>query len=340
MFRLLLSIHIPLFILISLLLTGCASSSLFFSQPTTQELIEEHQFKKAIKKIRSENPNNQQLLFKVKKLADQHVKNQTARIKQLLKKKQWGEARATLDNLYINQPILASYSDLLLDINKGQQEEERIINTKRALLEYDFIHLELAQEDLSNRIYYQKNNWFSKQNQLNSKKQRLAEKLLQLSTQALLVKDYKNAQDTYEKAIILNPKLHVDEITNTINIGLSKQNNRAINKRQKSLIRQLDRAIKKQDFKSLITIQTILSNDIFSGLEVQKALIRAGKTRNKNAQQLDTVASKEYRKGNISAAVSQWQKALKLAPRNNEIQEKLIRAKKVKNKLKKLSNDE
>ena len=64
------------------------------------------------------------------------------------------------------------------------------------------------------------------------------------------------------------------------------------------------------------------------------------KTRNKNAQQLDTIASKEYRKGNISAAVSQWQKALKLAPRNNEIQEKLIRAKKVKNKLKKLSNDE
>lgn len=327
-------------LLISLFITGCASTPIFFDHQSTEELINSHQYQKAIDRINAENPNDQVLLLRVKKLAEKHQKNQTDKINLLVKQKKWGEARSLLNKLYPDQPHLAAYAALKSTTDKGQLEEERLINTERALLDAQLLSVQFDQQDLSDRINYGRTRWFYISEDLDSKKQALAEELLHLSTQALLIKDYLNAQNTYEKAIELDPKLGAGEITNAINAGLSKQNNKAINERQKSLIQQLNRAIAKQDYKSLIAIQAILSNEIFSGPEVQRALNEAKRTRHKHAYQLDEIAAKEYRKGNITSAVTQWKKALKLMPGSISIQEKLIRAQKVQRKLEKLTNKE
>lgn len=327
-------------LLVSFFLTGCASAPHFLGYQSTDELINNHQYQKALDRINAESPIDQVLLLKVKKLADTYQQKQINKINLLVKQKQWGEARSILNNLYPNQPHLATYSSLKAKIDSGQKEEERLINTERALLNVQLLSVEFDQLNLSERINYGRTRWFFLNDDLDSKKQALAEELLYLSTQALLVKDYLNAQKTYEQAIKLDPNLGEGEITYAINAGLSQQNNRAINERQKSLIQQLNRAIKRQDYKSLIAIQAILSNEIFSGPEVNRALNKAKRTRHEHAYKLDEIASKEYRQGNISSAVTQWKKALKLMPGNISIQEKLIRAQKVQRKLEKLTNKE
>ena len=334
----------PLLLVVSIALTGCATTSGLFQTTTTDQLIEEHQYQKAIELIEEKNiaksSNNHELSLKIKSLANQRKKTQTLKVSQLIKNKQWGEAREILKQLQTNQPTLALES-LQSKIDKSQHEEERQVNTQQALLEAQLLDVQLAQENLFDRIHYKRIDWFSTRHNILAKKQALAKNLLQLSTQALLVKDYRNAQKTYEKAVYLNPNLGAGEITHAINAGLSNINNKAIIERQSSLIRQLNNAIKKENFDSLLIIQDILTNDLFSGPEVETALLKANKTRTDHAHTLDKWASKEYRKGNISTAIVQWKQALKLSPQNSNLQEKLARAKKVQRKLDKLthSND-
>ena len=152
--------------------------------------------------------------------------------------------------------------------------------------------------------------------------------------------DYYNAQKTYEKATDLDRKLTANEITDAINTGPRQKNNAAIEERKKSLIRQLYLAIDKKNIEQILKIEKILSNKIFKGSEVDKALAKAEKFCLKSMKHLDERAATKYRKGHVSAAVNLWQQALKLRPDNIDLQEKLIRAKKVHNKLIKIHKSE
>lgn len=322
------------------LLSACSTTSFFWRETNTEQLIEHHHYQKAIDKIKASTPVDTALLRKVNKLSQQYQHRQTEKINHLIKQKKWGEARFILEKLADSQPKTPILAILKASINTAQVEEERLINTRRALLEYELLDLKFAQLNLTNRINFNKYIWFPQDSILMKKKQTLAENLLQLSTQALLVKDYKNAQRTYEKAIELNRELQTGEITKAINTGLSLQNNKAIEERERSLIKQLYSAIATHDFDSILSIQEILSHDPFQGDNVEKALQAAKHTRTEYAKKLDNTASQQYRNGNISLAVIQWQQALLLAPNDIRIQERLIRAKKVKKKLEKLKSNE
>lgn len=322
------------------LLSGCASTPINFWYTSTEQLIERHHYQKAIEQINATRPIDSVLLTKVEKLAKQHRQKQTSKIKLWVKQKQWGEAREILKQLNTNQPNITSLSQLKLLVDKAQFEEERVINTQRALLEAQLLAIRFIQQNLSERIHHRQKNWLAENIDLMTQKQRLATKLLRLSTQALLVKDYRSAQQAYERAIKLDHTLGKGEITQAINSGLSQQNNKAINKRSRSLVKQLYAAISKQDFKSLFHIQEILSHAPFYGAEVKRVLQAAKKTRAEHSYTLDEVASKQYRNGNISLAVIQWQQALRLTPANIGIQERLIRAQKVQRKLNKLTSAE
>lgn len=323
-----------------LLLTGCASTSNFLGISTIDQLIDSHQYQKALTKIQSQKPINQALLLQVTARAEKQHKKQIYKIDNLIKQKKWGEAKSVLNTLKNNQPNLISLPALHIKIDKYQNEEDRLLKTKRALLEADLLNVQLLQQDLSERILYDEVNWLSNTDNLIIKKHTLADKLLHLSTQALLVKDYYNAQKTYEKATDLDRKLTANEITDAINTGLSQQNNAAIDERKKSLIRQLYLAIDKKNIEQILKIEKILSNKIFKGSEVDKALAKAEKFCLKSMKHLDERAATEYRKGHVSAAVNLWQQALKLRPDNIDLQEKLIRAKKVHNKLIKIHKSE
>jgi len=334
------SLSILLLLCCSVLLTACASTPSNFWYSSTEQLIENQQYQKAIKQISAEDPVDRALLQQVEKLADKQRKKQTYRIGLLISQKKWGEARATLDQLNAKQPDPASFTTLSSRIDKAQLEEERLINTQQALLKAELLDIEFLQQDLSGRIRYNQINWFSSSNDLIKQKQKLAEQLLHLSTQALLKKDYANAQKAYEKAIEYDRQLGTGEITQAINVGLSQLNHEAINERRNSLIKQLYFAISVHDFDYIIKVQSILSNEPFHGAEVEKVLSKAQSTRLEHSLRLDEIASKQYRKGNISFAVTQWQQALRLTPTEIKIQEKLIRAQKVQRKLDKLTASE
>jgi len=322
------------------LLTACASTPMNFWSTSTEQLIENQQYQKAIKQISAEDPVDRALLQQVEKLADKQRKKQTYRIGLLISQKKWGEARDTLNQLNAMQPNPTSFATLSSLIDKAQIEEERLINTQQALLEAELLDIQFLQQDLSGRIRYKQTSWFSSSDDLIKQKQKLAEQLLHLSTQALVKKDYANAQKAYEKAIEFDRQLGTGEITQAINAGLSQQNNEAINERRNSLIKQLYFAISVHDFDYIIKVQNILSNEPFHGAEVEKVLSKAQSTRLEHSLRLDEVASKQYRKGNISFAVTQWQQALRLTPTEIKIQEKLIRAQKVQRKLDKLTASE
>ena len=322
------------------LISACTTTSNFFGHVSTEELIEHHQYQKAIDQINSTSPIDQILLKQVKKLAKQQQKEKTKEINKLIKKKKWGEARDVLNQLNSNQPNLSFSSTLISKINQAQFEEERLINTQRALLEADLLDLQIIQKDLNSRIQTKTNIKSPYSNDLIIKKKNLAEELFQLSTQALFVKDYKNAQTTYEKAIELNRELRTGEIKQAINAGLNHQNTKAINKRRKALIEELSLAISALDFASILKIQEILSHEPFHGIEVDEVIDRAKETRREHAQKLNEIASKQYRNGNISLAVTQWQQALRLDPTDIRIQTRLSRALKVQRKLKKLTSTE
>ncbi|MEH6451043.1 MAG: hypothetical protein V7765_20420 [Oleispira sp.] len=324
----------------SALLSACASNPNSFWHTSTEQLIDNHYYQKAIVKITANIPIDQKLLLKVKKLAKKQRRKQTQKINLLVKQQKWGQARDTFKQLKSKQPNPTYFTKLNLLIDNAQFEEERLINTQRTLLEAELLDIQFTQQDLSGRIRNNKTNWFSQSDDLISQKQQLAEKLLHLSTQALVVKDYKNAQKAYVKAIEFDRQLSTGEITQAINKGLSQQNNKAINERQNSLIKQLYFAISTHNFDYIIEIQGILSNEPFHGSAVEKVLRKAKSTRLQHAIRLDDIASKQYRKGNISFAVTQWQQALSLTPTEIRIQEKLIRAQKVQRKLEKLTATE
>lgn len=323
-----------------LMLIGCSTISGIFGHTSTEQLIEKHQYQKATEQVMATTPNNQALLLKIKNLANKERKKQSQKINQLIKLKKWGEARHVLNQLKENQPHAISLNALTLLIDKAQREEERLVNTQRALLEAQLLTVRFIQQDLLDRTQYNKINWFSPYQGLVSKKKELAEELIQLSTQALIAKDYNNAQKTYQTAIELDKELGAREITDAINTGLSAQSNKAINERQNSLIRQLYIAIDKKDFEYILKIQEILSNQIFNGPQVVRALNKAIEIRQEYSQKLDISASQEYRKGNISTAITQWKQGLVLTPKDIDIHEKLLRAQKVQRKLDKITSYE
>jgi len=334
--------HPPIILLMycSVLLSACSTTPINYWYTSTEQLIERHRYQAAIEKITADTPSDQALLLKINKLADKQRKKQIQKISLLIKQKKWGQARGILSQLNYNQPNLASFTTLNLLVDKAQLEEERLINTQRALVEAQLLDIQLIQQDLSDRIHHDRINWFSKNYNLVVQKQQLAERLLHLSTQALFVKDYKNAQKSYEKAIELDRKLGTGEITQAINAGLSHQNNKAIDERRNSLVKQLSLAISTLDFDYILKVQEILSHEPFRGLDVEKVLNEAITIRKDHSRRLDDIGSKQYRKGNISFAVVQWQQALKLTPTDIKIQERLIRAKKVQRKLEKLTAQE
>ena len=321
----------------SVLLTACANKPNKFWYTSTDQLIEKHLYEQAIHQIIAETPVNEALLLKVKSLAAQHLKIQTQKINQLVAQKKWGEARGTLNKLNLNQPSSTSFDALNTMIDKAQREEVRIIDTRQALLEAQLLDIQFIQKDLSKRIRHHRSDWFSNDNDLMVRKKALAETLLHLSTQALFMKDYKNAQKAYKKAIELDHTLKTTEITQAINAGLNNKKTKAINERKKSLIKKMSFAISTDNFESILKIERILSHKSFHDHDVDKVLSIAKKKRIEHAKALDDTASEQYRSGNISLAVTQWQQAIRLDPDNIKIQGRLTRALKVQHKLKKLT---
>jgi hypothetical protein len=333
--------HKPSFtfaILYLLLISGCSNAPVNIWYTSTADLIKQHDYQKAIAQIHSDKPVNAALLSDAHAFAKQYFSQQSQQIHRLIKAQEWGQARSIMRHLALTQPNNTSLDHLENSIDQAQTEEERLLNTRWYLAEADRLDIQLKQQALSDRIHHDRFNWFDQSQHLQEQKQQLAETLLHLSTQALQVKDYGNAQLAYEKAIEFDKQLGKGELKQAIKTGLSLKNDKAIQQRQHSLIKQLAKAIRKLDFKHILVIQEILSHEPFHGPKVKQALNNAQQLRQDHAQTLDHQAGKLYRQGSILKSVTLWGMALKLTPTNTNLKEKLLRAEKVQRKLEKLSS--
>ncbi len=322
-------------VFITVFLFGCSTTPIVWYKDTDQ-LIQEHNYKKALQQAKAAPNHSQAYIRKIKRKALGHLRTQLAAANTLIKQKEWGQVGHIIIRLKNTQPPSSQISRLESRLKQAISEERRLLNTAQALVQANLLQIAFKQQNLSDRIHNNSFDWFDKGSQLQENKKQLAQYLLQLSIQALSIKDYKNAQRTFQAAITFNEMLSHGKMQQDINDGLSQQNKSILSSRQHSLVNQLNAAINKQDFPLLIRLQNILSNEPFHGHSVQTALLLAKNLRLAQAIELDQKASHHYRQGKIIKALEQWQLALTLTPEDLHIHSKFLRAQKVQTKLKKL----
>ena len=320
---------------ITVFLCGCSTTPIFWYK-NTEQLVQEHNYKKALQQAETGLNYNRAYVKEIKRKALNHLATQLAIVNILIKRKEWGQARYIINQLRNTQPASSQISKAEHSLNQAINEEQRLLDTAQALVQANMLDIAFKQQNLSDRIHSHAFDWFDKSSQLQDHKQQLAQRLLQLSIQAISVKDYKNAQKTFQAAITFNGMLSHGKIQQDIDDGLSQQNKSILSERQHSLVNHLANAIKNQDFPLLIRLQDILSNEPFHGHSVQSVLFKARELRQTQAKELDQKANHHYRQGKITKALKHWQLALTLTPENLHIHSKLLRAQKVQNKLEKL----
>ena len=318
-------------------LSACTSLPQPIWYQSTAQLMEQHQYKKALQQIQSRQPIDNKQLTELKRLAEGYRLKKAKTFKKFISLKEWARAKKLLRDVQLSLPPHPDFSRWQKQLDQAQQDEQRLVKTEQALAQAQLLKVKFKQQDLTRRSHETLFNWFNNKSQLTEQKQQLAEQLMQLSTQAIAKRDYNNAQKTYAQAIEFDRQLGKEPLHQAINDWLTEQNYQAIKKRQASLIRQLLNAMKKADFKQLMKIEGILSKAPFSGKTVHAMLKKAHKLRQKNAISLNEQASNNYRDGNISQAIKFWQQAIQLAPTRHDIQRKLLRAEKVQQKLERLT---
>ena len=318
-------------------LTACTSLPQPIWYQSTAQLLEQQDYKKALQQIESQHPIDKKQLEKVKRLAKKLRLKSSKTFHRLVAQKEWAKAKTLLRELAQNLPHHPDFMRWKKQLNEAYQDEQRLIKTEQALAQAQLLKVQFKQQDLTRRSHETYFNWFNNKQQLTEKKQRLAEQLIQLSTQAIATRDYSNAHNAYAQAIEFDQQLGQEPLHQAINDWLTQQNHQAIEKRQASLIRQLRNAINQQNFKQLIQLENILSKAPFSGQVVKGMLRTAHELRHKTASSLNRQADIAYRNGDISQAITHWQQATQLTPNQHDMQRKLSRARKVQKKLDKLT---
>ncbi len=318
------------------LLSGCSTLTQPFWSQSNDQLMQDHNYLKALEQVKTHQPFSQVNENKIKtKLTSFRLKEEL-KIKQLITEKKWGLASKKIVFIKNNLPSHNNTDVLNENLKNGQKEELRIINTELALLQAYLLKVEFKQQEFLKRSHQHEINWFNRTSLLTQKKQKLAEQLMHLSTLALNQKDYQRAMESYTQATELNQPLNTKYLSQAINQGHKKQNKKSILKRQVSLISELNKALELKDFKQILHLQSILSRAPFKGLSVQTVLNSATKLRKKEALALNKRAESAYHQGKISHSIQLWSQTRDLTPGQADIEKKLSRAKKVRYKLGKL----
>ncbi len=320
-----------------LLLTACSSMPQSIWYQDVNELIAQHHYNKAIQQIKNTAAFDKNKLNKVLRLAkEQRIKNGKI-FHTFIQLKEWAKAKKTLHTSQLNLPAHTEFFVWERRLQKAKANEQRLLETEQALAQANLLKVLFKQQDLELRSHETIFNWFNNRNHLLQQKQQLAEQLIQLSTRAISQRDYNNAQKTYHQAVEFDQQLEQERLHQAIDDWLSEQNQLATQKRQKSLINQLQNALVKANFKLIIKIEDILGKAPFGGQSVRDILKKTRELKGQSALAMDEQADKDYRNGNITGAITLWTSALRLALMRQDIHRKLLRAKKVQKKLEKLT---
>lgn len=315
------------------ILNGCSHLPKNIWFESTEQLVEDKQFAKAISKIETQQPVNKKQLRSVKRQASRYRQQQIRTINKLMTSKQWGQAQNIITKMTLSQPEHKSWQSIQKKLNHKKAQEQRIIDTEVALLQAKQLKIRMKQADFENRSVTGSFNWFTQDSTLAEERLDLAEWLIALSTAALEQQDYGRAQTTYAKAIELNQEIKASKLDQDINQGLTAQNDSSVLKRQTSLLKKLKNAMEQEDFPLIAKYQRILSRAPFKGKQVTKSLAQAKALRQRTAKLKDKQADKIYRQGEVKQAISLWQQVQLLDPQLKGIKDKLQRSLKVQKKM-------
>ena len=321
-----------------LLLTACSSMPQSIWYQDVNELIAQHHYNKAIEQIKNTSTFDKNKLNQVLRLAKEHHNKNGKIFYALVQLKEWSKAKKILHTSQLNLPAHIDFFVWERRLKKAKANEQRLLETEHALAQANLLKVLFKQQNLELRSHETMFNWFDNREFLLQQKQQLAEQLIQLSTRAISKRDYNNAQKTYHQAIEFDQQLEQERLHQAIDNWLSEQNKLATLKRQNSLINQLQFALKEANFKLILKIEGILNKAPFGGQSVRDILKKTRELKGQSALAMDEQADKHYRNGNIEGAITLWTSALKLALMRQDIHRKLLRAKKVQKKLKKLTN--
>lgn len=321
-------------VLFVILVSGCSTNSSKFWFQSTDALIAQGNYKKALKQLQEDNQQQDAIYKKIQKRDTLEARKLMQTIHGNINQKHWGKAKSNLKKLKEYHSWQPQFSSIEKKLISQKANERRLIETELALSEAQLLDAQFSLLDFEKRV--SNSSWSIKEMQLTHNKNKLASYLYELSIDAIAAQDYERARNAYNQALKLNNQLHQSALSKSINEGIKKPNQNAILDRQTSLLNALNLALEKYDYDQIINLQSILTNAPFKGPAVKKAIKQANATRQKQAKRLDKQADAVYRQGKVTDAIKLWKEAEKLAPSLTTVQDKLARANRVHKKLIKL----
>lgn len=318
--------------LLCTLISGCSSLPQQLWTEDTDTLLSRHAYKQALEQIQQSKPVDTKLINKIQSQANLYRRKQLKRIQTLLIQKQWREAEDLLLHLVQTQPWHKQYERVQQQLTQLRSEEALSLAIEQCLAEATLLSVKLQQSNFKQRnesamfAWWHKDDW-------HDERQRLTEQLVSLSTQAIALERYELAKKAFAQALLFNAEIKDQNIGQSIHQSLREKNSATIAQRQQHLTTQLRAAIEDENFDQVIKLKSILSNPPFRGSKITKLIKQADHLLTDNARELNQQGDSVYRQGNIQTAIEFWLQAQALVPNLNGLQDKLIRAQKVQQKL-------
>lgn len=320
-------------VLCCLALSACGTLSQPIWFESTDSLIVNHEYQRALEQAKNSETKDLELIRAIERQANIYRRKQLKRLQTHFIKKEWEHAEQLLYSLQLSQPPHPQFKRAVLQLEKLRSQEKLELESKVALAKAHLLEQQTQEHMFQRRNTQISRYWWQSQTPLVSEKHALADTLLFLSNEAIRQDNYKLAHTTFSQALEFNDELKDDPIRSQIRLGLKQRNAATISQRQTHLISKLRDAMEEENFEQILTISSVLSKPPFNSKAVDSALSDAQALLKENAQELEQQGDSIYRQGSIASAIELWQQAQALVPSLPGLQDKLIRAQKVKQKL-------
>ena len=338
------------------LLTGCGSAFVASRQDDIVTQIDvwsaENEYGKAfatLDYVKTSHPQYQELQLRKKTLltqAGEYEQRIDKQIQKLIKANQWAQALDLLDQAKEKYPLTNDNSK-----NRGLEKTEKslLAQQQKSLASIDQdIMLQRSQWMIKTRPVYQKklntdprSELLKKQvESLNNEAKLLAEKLTQLSKEAMEEKHYKTARTRINQAIALESNKQRQQILSQLQSREKKSykkkkqtESRSHKIQQNTILEDIEKSFKAGDY--LVVKELILKLDENEQKNIQIIQLKQelDYSIDYKIEQLVSEANKNYTNGQFYQAIELWEQVLIYDPQNTRAKKNIRRAEEVINKL-------
>lgn len=315
------------------LLTGCSALNTSNWHPTTDELIEQKQFVRALEITEKHSPVDKKLIDKIERLAAKHRRAELKHIQTLLINKQWLAAEHRLEELETHVPAHKKIASTYKQLNDLRENERLKLEAEKLLAKSLLLKIELKEVEFNDRNRDPSFSWYSNKAKLNDERIELAQNLIELTQESFDHNNLYLAKQSLFEALLLDSTLEVSKLKKELEAEINRRNKASLAEKQSQLIKQLNSAIEGENFEQIVRLVKTLSSSVYKGKQVKQKLDEANILLSSNAKELDETADFAYRQGHVRQAIELWQQSQTLYAQLPGVEEKLSRAQKVLNKL-------